>query len=254
MSYLIDMERQLRWDLRSFVAQYPFFLTLARLRYPKEVNGQKEFAGARVISHDTDMVIEGFPRSGNTFAVTAFKMSQSQPVKLANHLHAPAQVKMAVKQDIPTLVLIRKPEEAAVSFIIQHNCSLTGRQVFEQYLRFYRAIAPIRDKIVIAPFQQVITDFGRVIHQINQKFDTRYELFKHNKSNEQRCFEIIERDSLIRHQGRIHEKGIARPSESRQELKQRLQKQLQVPELQEIRNQANALYNQFVKASALQPA
>ena len=40
----------------------------------------------------TELVIEAFPRSANTFATVAFQLSQPAPVRVAHHLHAPAQV------------------------------------------------------------------------------------------------------------------------------------------------------------------
>ena len=41
-------------------------------------------------SKETELVIEGFPRSANTFAVLAFDYAQPDDVKLAHQLHAPS--------------------------------------------------------------------------------------------------------------------------------------------------------------------
>ena len=51
------------------LSRYPrAYLFLARRRY-----------GSHVLGPDTDIVIEGFPRSANTFAVTAFERRKSGP-------------------------------------------------------------------------------------------------------------------------------------------------------------------------------
>ena len=67
----------------------------------------------RAVTPDTQLVIEGFPRSGNTFARRAFVMAQDErfdKTRIARHLHVPAQVVRAARWQIPTLVLIRKPK------------------------------------------------------------------------------------------------------------------------------------------------
>ena len=58
---------------------------------------------------ETDIVIEGFPRSANTFAVAAFQYAQRRPLTIARHTHAPAQIMLASRANIPCLVLIKFP-------------------------------------------------------------------------------------------------------------------------------------------------
>ena len=54
-----------------------------------------------LVDGGTQMVIEGFPRSGNTFAVFAFRHAQRRDIRVAHHLHAPAQVIRAVGGECP---------------------------------------------------------------------------------------------------------------------------------------------------------
>jgi hypothetical protein len=68
----------------------------------------------RLVTPDTQLVIEGFPRSGNSFARRAFVMAQnesSHKTRIAHHIHVPAQVVRAARWRIPTLVLIRRDPE-----------------------------------------------------------------------------------------------------------------------------------------------
>jgi len=69
-------------------------------------------------SKDTDLHIAGFPRTANTFAVGLIKKLLPQ-VNIANHIHTKATIKLAIKNDVPTLVLIRDPREAVSSIIIK---------------------------------------------------------------------------------------------------------------------------------------
>src|SRR5215211_6607259 len=81
---------------------------------------------ARIVTPDTQLVIEGFPRSGNSFARRAFVMAQSDTqIKhhIAHHLHVPAQVVRAARWQIPTLVLIRRPKDAVLSLVLRDPIS-----------------------------------------------------------------------------------------------------------------------------------
>jgi len=76
---------------------------------------------ARAVDRATELVIEGFARSGNTFAVAAFSLAQPRPVRLAHHLHAPAQVLLAARMGIPCIVLVRDPVDAVASRLIRRR-------------------------------------------------------------------------------------------------------------------------------------
>src|SRR5919112_6338070 len=92
---------------RRYVGRHPFlFYNFYRL---------KPTYRDLLVDRKTQIVIEGFPRSGNTFAVVAFQQAQRESVRVAHHLHMPAQVIRAAKWGIPTLLLARKPTDAALS-------------------------------------------------------------------------------------------------------------------------------------------
>ena len=96
----------------------------------------------------TQIVIEGFPRSGNTFAVVAFQHAQRESVRIAHHLHMPAQVMRAAQWDIPTLLLARKPTDAALSWVIREP-GVPIRQALKHYVSFYEKAAEYRDALVV---------------------------------------------------------------------------------------------------------
>src|SRR5829696_5842518 len=72
-----------------------------------------------LVDRSPQIIIEGFPRSGNTFAVVAFQQAQRESVRVAHHLHMPAQVVLAAQWGIPTLLLARKPTDAVLSLVIR---------------------------------------------------------------------------------------------------------------------------------------
>ena len=148
---------------RDLLERWPaVYLRLARMRH-----------GDRVLGPGTELVIEGFPRSANTFAVTAFEMAQPAPVAVAHHLHSAGHVTAAVHRGVPALLLVRAPADAVVSSVMRKP-SLDLAAVAGRYETFHRPLLPLLDHIEVAGFDQVTTDFGAVIDRVNARFGTRF--------------------------------------------------------------------------------
>lgn len=173
----------MRYELRSFFGAYPS-VYLPVLRWLGRNN-------SRYISQDTQMVIEGFPRSGNTFSCAAFNYAQRQRTVTACHMHAPAQVIQAARLRIPTLVIVRRPKDAIVAWKMTHP-RLGLRQLLRGYVRYHHFIRPYVEECTIATFAQVTKDLGAVIGRVNARFGTNFERFDHTKENAERVFRMLE--------------------------------------------------------------
>src|SRR5262245_46866446 len=126
---------------------------------------RRAFDGSRkAVGRDTEVVIEGFPRCGNSFAFAAFRMAQARPVHIAHHLHAPAQVIAAARRGTPTIVVIRPPDDAVVSLLLRAP-GWRADEAYAEYLRFYARILPYRERFVVATFAEVVADFGAVVRR-----------------------------------------------------------------------------------------
>jgi hypothetical protein len=186
------------------LARYPrLYLYVARRRY-----------GSRVLGADTEIVIEGFPRSANTFAVTAFELAQERPVVVAHHLHAAAHVVRAAETGVPVILLVRAPEDAIAS-VVARKPSIDPAAAADAYLRFYEGVAGVLDDCVVAEFGQVIDEFGGIIERTNRRYGTRFTPFVHTDENVRRCFDRIEAQNRDRSAGRLVESAVARPSDER---------------------------------------
>lgn len=120
-------------------------------------------------SNDTDLVLEGFPRSANTYSLYAFYNSQSEKMKIRGHTHSPGNVLLALKYNVPTCVLIRKPHDAVKSLLVR-NPQYNQDQVMNLYLSFYDILLPRKDDFVIAKFEEATEDFNKVINRLNKKY------------------------------------------------------------------------------------
>jgi hypothetical protein len=198
----------------------------------------------RIVEADTELVIEGFQRSGNTFSVIAFEIAQPRPVKLAHHLHAAAQIVAAVRMGIPTVVLIRDPDDSVLSHMVREP-GITVRQSLANWVRFYDAVVPLLDRVVAADFYDVTTDFGRVVRDVNTRFGTSFVEFDHTEANVARCFELIEQRNRERY-GAVTETTVARPSAERNEQKVALRRELEDPSSGKLRRRAREIYRTLV--------
>jgi hypothetical protein len=254
--------RRVRHRLRSYACGQPLgYLAFARRRYTGH--------NVEVIGPGTELVIDGFTRSATTFAVYAFQLAQDAPVRLAHHLHAPAQLIEAARRGIPAVALIREPQGAILSQLIQEPDVALPDALFA-YSRFYQRLMPYRERLVIGEFKQVTNDFGAVIRQLNERFGTHFAEFAHTDANVRQCFELsdlretmapgllgfesglVSRDQLrrelesIRGAARKYEQESWVPSAKRDRAKEALRDQWRQPSLARLRGRAELAYQEFL--------
>jgi hypothetical protein len=237
------------------------YLPFARRKYPGP--------SPKVISSRTELLIDGYTRSATTFAVYALQLSQPRPVRVAHHLHAPAQFIEAARRGIPALLTIREPEGAILSQLTREpGVSLPDALV--AYARFHTCLLHYRDRFVVGEFDEITHDFGRVVRRLNARFGTSFVEFIHSDETLRECFELIklrgtlsrtllgfESGEVTREQLRRELDAVARakakdatdawiPSEHREDAKARLREQWLHPSLSRLRDRAQLVYQTFV--------
>jgi hypothetical protein len=173
-----------RHALRRVVTRYPEpYLFIARRRHPQGT-----------IASDTQLVIDGFTRSAVTFALVAFQVAQNGHVRVAHHLHSPAQLIQAARRGIPGLVPIRPPQDTVLSAMVSEPAVSVG-QWLRTYTGFYRRVLGSADGLVFARFESVTTDLGSVIGEVNRRFGTSFAEFSHDGADVARAFALIDERS-----------------------------------------------------------
>jgi hypothetical protein len=197
-----------------------------------------------LVRRDATLVIDGAPRSGNTFAVTAFQYANGPGVAVAGHLHSPAQLARAARFGIPALVLLRNPTDAAVSWAIREpGRGLAG--ALRDWIRYYQAVWPFREHFVLAEFDEVISDFGSVTLRLNERFGTRFVPYSHSPEADQACFTAID-DRNRQRWGMLRATHVPRPTPERDERAQVLRHQLDAPQLRALMAEANSMRKTLV--------
>lgn len=223
---------QFRWHFRVSINRSPgIYLPLVKMKgNPNE----------KPVTKETDVCIEGFPRSANSFSVAAFQFAQNRHLNIAHHVHAPAQIKRASKLNIPTMVLVRNPEQCILS-LRAYAPYISTRQALKEYIRFYTSILPYKQNYVVAMFSAVLENYGNIIRLLNRKFMTDFTTFNHTEANVKYCFKMIEK--LGGNGGTLSEAFVSRPSQYRNAKKKLLKASFWDKDLDLLRSKANRLYN-----------
>jgi len=225
---------QALYEVKTVAARYPAVaLPVARMR------GRNH-----PITADTQLVIEGFPRSASSFAVAAFELSQPEKPRLAHHVHAPAQVIEAARRGVPVILLIRAPEETVLSFVIRHP-QLTLGQALRGYARFYEPLVGYRESVVVGTFPRVTTSFGEVVARVNARFGTSFSTFDHTPDNVDRCMNGIARYVRANHPPERYERVVPTPSAERERLKDALRPRYRAESLRRLRRRGEVIYTRF---------
>jgi hypothetical protein len=172
-----------------------------------------------LISKDSEIVIDGPPRSANTFAYAAFKFAQGREMRIAHHLHVPAQIIRAVDLGVPAMALIREPTAAirSLKLIFPYIDENNG---LRNWMAYFGHIEPLMDKVVLADFNDVTTDFGTVIDAVNARFGTSFHRFEHTPENVAIVYREIEEMDRRESGGSVT--YVARPSQAKDEARAKL--------------------------------
>jgi hypothetical protein len=177
------MNRSIKTSVRLALDRYPA-LYLGLLRIKRRGHWSREW----LVQRRTQVVIEGFPRSANSFAREAFLTNQ-RDIVYATHVHSSAQVVQGCLWKIPTLVLMRDPA-GAICGDVAFACELQQRDAqsvhaneiddsLRRYIAFYERVEPFHQRFVIGHFPDVTKDFGAVMKAFNDFFGTRFVVFEH---------------------------------------------------------------------------
>jgi hypothetical protein len=194
-----DLLERARRETRTFVGRWP--LAAAR------------FSTGEFPTDASELCIEGFLRSGNTFCVIAFQRAQPRTVSIAHHVHAAGAVIAAVRMGTPTLVLIRPPDESVLSYVTRWP-ALTVGQALRGYARFYDPLVPYREGFVVGRFDEVTSDLGAVIRRVNERFATAFVPYEPTEENDRAVREELDRwdANTNRAEGGPAELGRGRPT------------------------------------------
>jgi SAM-dependent methyltransferase len=219
---------------RSLVGNDPVFLPVVLRATPRGTSRQ--------ITDRTDLVVEGYPRSGNTFLTGAMRHVVGPELTVASHVHTPSQVVLAVRRKVPTVVVIRRPADSVVSLVIS-SPHVPLDLALREWIDHYQRLWPLRDDFVTATFEQATTDAGSVIDRVNQQFGMTIPTFVHDEEHLGGAQDLMEADHERYHASDYL--SAPWPTASRNAARERLISELTRPVFDSLLVEANTLYEAY---------
>lgn len=164
------------------------------------------------IRRSTEIVLDGFPRSANSYARYAFHVATRNPSALAGHTHSSEFLRRAARRGIPAVSLYREPD-AVVASLIQMEPGVKAKYAYVKYRKFYERLLG-QPNILFTSFEQATGDFGAVIRNINDRFGTNFTEYSKTDESEQEVRSLVDASGSM-FSGKLTETTVARPSASR---------------------------------------
>lgn len=200
----------------------------------------------RAVTPETELVVAGYPRSGNTFALTGIRRAQPRDLSTSSHIHTPSQVLRAVRLERPTLLVVRDPVDAATSLLIAAPY-LRPRLALKEWVRFHERALGARTGCVVASFERVTTDLDGVVDDLNTRFGTSLHRPGGDGPTREAILADIEQDDARKRGGTASERHVPRPSSERDAMKAELRTAFRTEELRPLVVRAEALYGELVR-------
>lgn len=142
-----------------------------------------------LVRPENGMVIDGFHRSANTYAVNSFLMANPS-VRVSAHLHSPLALYDAQRFGRPMVLLVRDPRECIPSFL-QMEARVSPICAIEMYIQYYVATLKYLDHAVVADFPDTTGNFAEIIRRCNHKFGSQFSMPEQDPHFERRVTQHI---------------------------------------------------------------
>jgi hypothetical protein len=166
-------------------------------------------------------------------------------------------------------VLVRRPEDAVVSTVAFVGC-IRVEDAVRAYTRFYRGVIRLAPSIVVAQFDEVVSDMTAVIERVNHRCGTSLAPFVASDHSVAKVNELLDLSAAFRRDpskvrpflsgvgarpDAVPPPGditmvVARPNQLRQAGKAALVDEYRSRDLTHLRNAAEAAYNDVLRSLA----
>lgn len=189
------------------------------------------------LNHQYDIMMDGYPRSANTYLLRMFQATQGDRLVIRSHNHAPPYLIEAVRAAKPVCLTLRDPRECVLSWVVISGRSVRAGLVY--YVNFHRMLLPYLPSMVVSPFEVTSNDCKQVFSCLAARFGCDLNLdFDESEVRKKVTGEMAgetRSDALV-------ERGPSLPSIQREEIKRRLADDLQMAEHQDLLAEALRLH------------
>lgn len=180
------------------------------------------FRNSTTVKKNSDIVIEGFVRSSNTYFETNFRLSNPS-LKIAHHNHQISQLYFANKFNKKIVFLIREPIDSIISAYIYWAKSTHPNKILNEWIKYHRNVINLNLNINVYSFLQVTTDYNSIITDLNKKTNSNF-LLADEDILQKKTFNKIKENLKDIKRGITHIASI--PSNDRNIEKQKIENQI----------------------------
>ena len=218
---------------KLLVGEHQFLLPLF-LRVTFEGTG-------RNVTEETDLVVEGFPRSGTTFTSTAIRLAQPEGFVVTDHVHNIAILDRAIAAGVPTLVVVREPRSCLTSYLVWEPRAPVSCVLWE-WDRYHRKLLDRRDSVVVRSFEQVRSSLAEVTDALSARYSVQLRTPPSTAE-----FSAMIDDAVRARHARVHPRlpaarGVPVPDAGRATALAEQRARLDAPQWRERLGSLNALY------------
>lgn len=227
--------------IRRLLGDSPIFLPIVLRATP--------LGTSRRIRPSTQIVVEGFPRSGNTYAafVMRYLLNDSSGAVVASQVHTPSQVRLAVARSVPTLVVIRRPDDAVSSLLVAAP-HVSARSALNEWIHHYEILLPLAEQFVVASLPELISDMPMVLRRLTDRFGPLVDVARWTAEST-----AVVHDAMVTHH---HDTHAGEPTTAPWPMEHRLvmhgtaQRQLTDPLLAGLRRRADTIFAMYLELAA----
>ncbi|NDY74289.1 hypothetical protein DO021_20600 [Desulfobacter hydrogenophilus] len=227
--------KSIHWQLKTIVSSnFLFFKYLI-----KPLSKHKEL----FLNKGTNLIIEGYPRCGNTFCVAAFYYFSENNLSIARHRHEIGHVKHALFTGVPILIVFREPIEAISSFIVREGVS--ERFAVNFYIKFNSFILKNRDNLLLFDFNDIVNNIKGVVNCFSKKCGLTLIGFDNKGDVDEIKNIVIEMEKKDSGSDNVRSTHVAYPNKSRDILKNKVKYRL-INQHSTLLEKANNIYSELM--------
>lgn len=121
-----------------------------------------------IISRRTDLCIDGPMRCANHYMLEI--ISKHYPaLSIAHHYHSPGSIKLGIRFNIPSILVIRDPIDqiSSCKVFLPH---IDVHQFTFEYLHFLLSLYTYHKKIIVSDFSRTINNPSSIVNEIQGRF------------------------------------------------------------------------------------
>jgi hypothetical protein len=214
-------KKQIVFQLKKTLSKLGFLNKIYRIFNLKNSSGEQFSFYA--FSKNTELVLEGYPRSGNTWLRNAI-LFKKKDIIISSHIHYPCSIRFAVKRNIPCIILLRNPLDSISSLMIRDK-TYDVKTAIDYYIFFYEnSIYYKKNNVILLDFKLVVSDLNLCFKILNDNFNLNLSFFSKKNLDDFKSF--LENSEKSKYSKEEQKYVIGLPDSNRTKLKKNVSSEI----------------------------